>query len=133
MCIRDSYYINDQMLAYLGYTYHEFITCIDNKTINCIHPDDRERVLESVQNICEENKTYEIQYRMIKKDGQAIWVYDIGKKEVAEDGRIVCMSVIRDVTVEVEAREKLLEQMAAQEYQSKWYNHLFEDVYKRQG
>ncbi len=44
------YFINDQMLAYLGYQDEaEFIADIQGKIINCMHPDDRRRVDAEVE------------------------------------------------------------------------------------
>lgn len=115
------YYVNDFLLSYLGYTYDEFNRAINGMVINCIHPDDRKAVDEQVAKAFSEGSAYEIQYRMKKKNGDYIWVNDIGKKGLSEDGRKVCISVIRDISLEVESREGL-------ERQARRYNHLFESV-----
>lgn len=115
------YYVNDLMLTYLGYTYEEFVKDIDGKVINCMHPQDKERVDSFVAKAFQNGNTYEVQYRMLKKDGSYIWVNDVGKKGVSEDGREVCISVIRDISGEVEARERL-------ERQAMYFNDLFESV-----
>lgn len=115
------YYVNDFLLSYLGYTYDEFNRAINGMVINCIHPDDRKAVDEQVAKAFSEGSAYEIQYRMKKKNGDYIWVNDIGKKGLSEDGHKVCISVIRDISLEVESREGL-------ERQARRYNHLFESV-----
>lgn len=38
------YYVNERMLAYLGYTYEEFVADTKGLVMNGIHPDDLERV-----------------------------------------------------------------------------------------
>ncbi|MFQ8897692.1 MAG: PAS domain-containing protein [[Clostridium] scindens] len=101
------YYVNDFLLSYLGYTYDEFNRAINGMVINCIHPDDRKAVDEQVAKAFSEGSAYEIQYRMKKKNGDYIWVNDIGKKGLSEDGHKVCISVIRDISLEVESREGL--------------------------
>ena len=115
------YYVNDYMLSYLGFTYPEFVEAIGGKVINCMHPEDRARVDEVVTKAFQADAAYEIQYRMIKKDGSYIWVNDVGKKGLSEDGREVCISVIRDISQEVEARERLEKQAAR-------YDHLFHSM-----
>lgn len=115
------YYVNDFMLSYLGYTYDEFVRAIDGKVINCMHPADRQSVDAQVAQAFLKGNAYEIQYRMKKKNGDYIWVNDIGKKGLSEDGREVCISVIRDISLEVKSREGL-------ERQARRYNHLFESV-----
>lgn len=115
------YYVNDYMLSYLGFTYDEFMSAIDGKVINCIHPDDRVRVDMLVERAFRVGSTYEVQYRMLKKDGSYIWVKDVGKKTLSKDGRDVCLSVIRDISVEMEAH-KYLKQQAER------YDRLFQSM-----
>lgn len=115
------YYVNNYMLDYLGYTYDEFVDAIDGLVINCMHPADRAQVDAQVDEAFQEGKPYEIQYRMLKKDGSYIWVNDVGKKDLSEDGREICISVIRDISAEVEARERLEKQAAR-------YDRLFQSV-----
>ncbi len=115
------YYVNDYMLAYLGYTYEEFVDAIGGLVINCMHPDDITRVDAKVAEAFRVGRPYEIQYRMRKKDGSYIWVNDVGKKGLSEDGREICISVIRDISAEWEARERLEKQAAR-------YDHLFHSV-----
>ncbi len=122
------YYVNDYMLSHLGYTYDEFLSAIDGKIMTCIHPDDRERVAAQVSEKFRQGSSYEIQYRMQQKDGSYIWVNDTGKKGPSEDGREVYLSVIRDISSEVTAREHLERQAAEQKRQAIQYNHLFQSV-----
>lgn len=115
------YYINDYMLSYLGFTYDEFMHAIDGQVINCIHPDDRVRVDILVAEAFSTGNTYEMQYRMLKKDGNYIWVNDVDKKASARDGREVCISVIRDISAKMEAHEHLKQQ-------AKRYDCLFQSI-----
>lgn len=122
------YYVNDLMLSYLGYTYEEFTAAIDGKVINCMHPEDRDAVDALVEEAFARGEEYEIQYRMQKKDGSYIWVNDVGKKELSEDGREVCVSVIRDISSEIEAREQLKAQAEEQKRLAAQYNWLLQSV-----
>jgi DNA-binding NarL/FixJ family response regulator len=47
---------------------------------------------------------------MKKKDGSYIWVSDVGKKVLAVNGNAACISVIRDISGEIEAKQKLFEE-----------------------
>ena len=69
-----------------------------------------------------------MQYRMRKKDGSYIWVNDVGKLGRSEDGRDICLSVVRDITVEIESRQRLEEQAEEQKRQAGQYDHLFQSV-----
>lgn len=122
------YYVNNFILDYLGYTYEEFVTAIDGKLINAIHPEDRERVAQVVWAALAQENTYEIQYRMEKKDGQYIWVNAIGKKGLSVDKREVCISVVRDISAEVEAKDRLEKQASEQRSLALQYDNLFQSV-----
>ncbi|MDO5602315.1 MAG: PAS domain-containing protein [Oscillospiraceae bacterium] len=122
------YFVNNQMLRHLGYTYEEFAEAIEGNVINCMHPDDRERVNKVVEEAFAQNSPYEVQYRMQKKDGSYIWVSDTGKKGVAENGRRMCISVIRDITASLENQHKLEREAKEKEEQAQRYNRLFESV-----
>lgn len=104
------YYVNERMLAYLGYTYEEFVTDTKGLVMNGIHPDDLERVEQIASQAMEQDSEYEVKYRMKKKDGSYIWVSDIGKKVLAVNGKAACISVIRDISGEIEAKQKLYEE-----------------------
>ena len=101
------YFINDRMLKLLGYSYENFVSGTDGMVINCIHPSDRERVTKSVDLALQRGETYTITYRMLKKDGSDIWVYDKGRRIVTEDGRKAIISVCLDISTQVRAESEL--------------------------
>lgn len=115
------YYVNDYMLSYLGFTYGEFVEATGGLLINCMHPDDREQLDLLAAEAFQAGKPYEVQYRMLKKDGSYFWVNDLGKKALSEDGREICISVIRDISTEKEAPGRL-------EKQASRYDRLFQSV-----
>lgn len=103
------YFINRQMLKYLGYAAEEeFVSDIDGKISNCMHPEDREMVDLEVGSQLEKQDEYVIEYRMRKKDGTYIWVHDQGRRTVAEDGRAAISSVCVDITEQKQAREEVI-------------------------
>ncbi len=122
------YYINEHMLEHLGYTYEEFVEDNQGLVINCMHPDDRHAVDEKVMEAFAQNREYKVRYRMRRKDGSYIWVNDIGRKSIADNGRKVCLSVICDVTNEIEMNRLLLSEVAEKEAQAEKYNSLFQSV-----
>jgi len=103
------YFINRHMLDYLGYeTEAEFVADIGGMISNCMHPDDRDIVDESVESQMAAGGEYIVEYRMKKKDGTYIWVHDTGRSVVAEDGRPAIISVCIDITEQRQAREEVL-------------------------
>lgn len=115
------YTINDKMLAILGYTYEELIATTGEKMINMIHEGDRKRVEQEIEQQFSADNEYDIDYRAIGKDGRIIWVKDIGKKIVTEDGREAMISIMTDITERIEREKKLLKE-AEHDSLTKLYN-----------
>lgn len=123
------YYVNRPLLNRLGFAgYDDFVRAIDGQVINAIHPDDRKCVLTGVAEALSENEAYEAVYRMKKSDGDFIWVNDVGRKGLSQDGRPVCLSVVRDRAADVSMRERLKREIAENRQQSDSYNELFQSV-----
>lgn len=101
------YTINDKMLQILGYTYEELLEATGAKMIHTIYAGDRARVQKSIRTQFAKNEEYEIEYRAIGKDNRIIWVRDIGRKIVTEDGREAMLSIMTDITEQVEREERL--------------------------
>lgn len=103
------YFINRRMLEYLGYeNEQDFVTDIEGKISNCMHPDDRKRVDALVSEQLESGEEYVVEYRMRKKDGCYIWVHDLGKRMKAENGRPAVVSVCIDITGQKQAQEEVM-------------------------
>ncbi|MCD8337248.1 MAG: EAL domain-containing protein [Lachnospiraceae bacterium] len=101
------YLINGMMLDILGYDSEEdFIFDIDGLMINCIHPDDREKVNAGMDTQLSGALQYSLEYRIKKKDGCYIWVKDIGRLIKAENGRDALISVCMDTTAEKHHQER---------------------------
>lgn len=102
------YFINQRMLNYLGYQSEaEFVADIDGMISNCMHPDDREMINALVDEQMAQREEYVVEYRMKKKDGSYIWVHDIGRKVMAEDGRAAITSVCSDITFQRHAQKEI--------------------------
>ena len=105
------YYVNRKMLDYLGYEDEkDFVDDIGGSVSNCMHPDDRAFVDRETASQVASRGAYEIEYRMRRKNGTYLWMHDIGKKIVAEDGRDAIISVCYDIT-ENKERSLLIENM----------------------
>ena len=122
------YYVNDRMLDCLGYTYEEFSQDSQGMVGNCIHPQDRERVYGVVRDAFGKVRDYGVRYRIRKKNGRYIHVYEAGNFAQAEDGRDICLSVVRDISAEVEAEERLKQENREKERQAGRYDQLFQSV-----
>lgn len=100
------YYVNQRMLDYLGYgSEAEFVSDISGLILNCIHPDDRAEVERQLAAQMAETGEYAVEYRMRKKNGDYIWVHDIGRGVTAENGKPAIISVRVDITALHTAQE----------------------------
>jgi PAS domain S-box-containing protein len=70
-----STYFSPQVEALLGYTPEE-LTRSDALWPRLLHPDDRDRVLAASIEAQETEGPYDVEYRMIARDGRTVWVHD---------------------------------------------------------
>ena len=75
-----------------------------------IHPDDRQRVWEEVQQAVKERRTYEIEYRIITRDQISKWVWEQGEAIISKDGDVEAIEgFISDVSDRKNYEKKLQE------------------------
>ena len=103
------YFVNRRMLDYLGYRDEaEFVGSIGGLISNCMHPDDRALVDEAVFRQLAAAEEFVVEYRMRKKDGTYIWVHDVGRRTLAENGKRAITSVCIDITAQRKAQDEVL-------------------------
>jgi PAS domain S-box-containing protein/putative nucleotidyltransferase with HDIG domain len=68
-------YVSPQIETLLGYTPQEWLA--DPKLWSkSLHPEDRQHVLKQAAQTDQSNKPFEMEYRMIARDGRLVWVLD---------------------------------------------------------
>lgn len=78
--------------------------------LNCIHPDDRQFVIDSVDAAVYEHKDYKIEHRIVWPDGAIHWVSENGEVHWDQNGIPVRMfGIVQDITERKLAEEKLYE------------------------
>jgi diguanylate cyclase (GGDEF)-like protein/PAS domain S-box-containing protein len=107
-------YVSPQVEEILGYTPEEWLAAPD-LWANLIHPDDRERALsqETRQSLAQRNPP-PVDYRMIARGGETIWILDEAVLEPDELGVPVWHGVLYDITERKNA-EGELQRAAAQQ------------------
>lgn len=101
------YVINEKMLEILGCTYEELKAATGEKMLNTIYEEDRGMVEESIAQQFGEKQEYEVEYRAVGKGGKLIWINDIGKKVITEDGREAMISIMTDISDRVQRENQL--------------------------
>jgi diguanylate cyclase (GGDEF)-like protein/PAS domain S-box-containing protein len=112
-------YMSPQAEEILGYSAEEWLQDPE-LWIKILHPNDNKRVLAEAQRTNETGEPFRMEYRLISKNGNVVWVRDeavLVKGE--EDGSSVWQGVLYDVTERREAEERyrtLVERMPAVTY-----------------
>ena len=87
MCIRDSLQTSDSFLQLTGYTREEIRTELHNSFRALIDPRDYENTLVEVREQLRHGCDKELQFRLLRKNAEPIWVLDKGRYLQDEWGR----------------------------------------------
>ena len=78
--------------------------------VNAIHPEDREGVLQRVNEVLENGEEYDDEFRIIRSDGEVLWLASKGRLIRSTDGRAERMIGVNiDITERHRALDKLRE------------------------
>lgn len=99
-------FVSEGALALTGYTAADFRRRQELSYANLIHPDDRDRVWRAVQQALAARRPFEIEYRIITKDGSEKWVREQGVGIFGEHGLSAIEGFIHDDTKRKQAEEE---------------------------
>ncbi len=76
--------------------------------LSCVHPEDRQRVMDAVDACVEQGAAYAIDHRVVWPDGSVRWVSETGDVVRDQAGHgLRMMGVVRDITSRKQAEESL--------------------------
>jgi PAS domain S-box-containing protein/putative nucleotidyltransferase with HDIG domain len=102
-------YVSPQIETLLGYTPEEWLAD-PNLWSKTLHPEDSQHVLKQVTITDQSNKPFEMEYRMIARDGRLVWVHD--QVILVNDGKgqpQFWQGIMLDITERKEAQESMHE------------------------
>jgi PAS domain S-box-containing protein len=100
-------FVSQNVNSMLGHPSEGFVEKGD-LWMELIHPDDRERVLDTDATAIQRGGTFDIEYRFIRPDGEEIWVHDHCVLARDVDGNpIQWQGVLVDITARVRAEREL--------------------------
>ena len=104
-------YISSYIQSITGYSADEFYNNEEVSIKNLIHKDDLERVISIVHNAVDKQIGWQIDYRVIHRDGSVRWVNEKGNV-FAEAKKDECklIGLVFDITDKVEAKQKRAEE-----------------------
>ncbi len=100
-------FINEELLQWLGYTYDEFIEVSEGKLENIINPNDKDNVKQIIGEALQKGNVYEVNYRLRKKSGEYLWMYEKGKTFFDDMGCMAYTAVLLDVSESMVQKERL--------------------------
>ena len=105
-------YVSPQIKTLLGYTPDEWLA--DSQLWSKrLHPDDRQRVLKQAIDTDQNNEEFDLEYRMISRDGCLVWVHDQAILAKELDGQHQFrQGIMLDITEGKQAEEKIQRQLA---------------------
>jgi diguanylate cyclase (GGDEF)-like protein/PAS domain S-box-containing protein len=107
-------YVSPQVEEILGYRPEEFIRDPD-LWASLLHPDDRPRALASEADVqLGDRNTPPIEYRMLTRGGEVVWMHDEAVLEADEDGIPVWHGVLYDVSARRNTEAELQRALAQQ-------------------
>jgi PAS domain S-box-containing protein len=106
---------SDQIEPLFGFDRGEFAATYQ-AFLDCVHPEDRQYVIDSVNATIEKDKDYAIEHRIVWPDGTVHWVSETGDVIRDEHGKAIRMlGIVQDITNRKRAEEAL--QHARKEWQ----------------
>ena len=99
--------MSDGFLSMFGYTKEEVERLFEGKFLNMIYPGDRAGMLKSTYAQLEHGSDLEVEYRVLCKNGQPIWVLDKGRLIDVGDGNRCFYCLLIDITARKRQQEEL--------------------------
>jgi len=105
-----------------GYAPEELIAGNPTTVGEMIHPDDRDMVWQGVQAAVDARESFLLEYRLVARSGEIVWVWEHGQAILDDDGEILALEgFVSDVT----ERKRAEHELAASEER---YRDLFENA-----
>ena len=101
-------WLSDEIEAISGYPASDFIPSAVRTFVSVIDPDDREQVERSVVD-ASRPAALQLEYRIVRRDGEVRWVLERGQAQEAGDGRRWLDGAIFDITARRAAEQALRE------------------------
>jgi PAS domain S-box-containing protein len=100
--------ISDEIERISGYPPTNFIASARRTIMSIIHPDDRPGVIEEVRRLGRDRtEPFQLEYRIVRADGEVRWVLDRGQLVPGPGGRLWMDGAIFDVTERRAAEQAL--------------------------
>jgi two-component system NtrC family sensor kinase len=100
-------FISPNIKNVYGFTPEEIYKAGERLWLGRIHPDDIEKVIKAYGLLFTKNESFDVEYRIQRKDGQWIWLHDRAIGTYEKDDEMYADGVFSDITERVRAQEEL--------------------------
>lgn len=100
-------YIGPELLEFLGYTSKRYQNQSQGQFVNCIYPEDLERVLTQYDAMTAGGDVFEQRYRLVRQDGSIVWVGEQAIVTTLSPCKNVINSVLLDISEQMQTTEQL--------------------------
>ncbi len=94
-----------------GYSLEEIRSRFGNRLIELVHPEDRELVRNTIREQLNLGDNAQLEFRIIRKDGQTAWIMNKSRRTVESDGVECLYSNLTDISASKRVQEVLEERM----------------------
>ena len=95
-------------LSMLGYTEDDISARFEHSLLQIIHPKDRQRITETLTRQLSRGTSFELEYRLLHKDGSPRWVINKGNLLTTPDGGEQLYGAFLDISNTMAAQEELI-------------------------
>jgi PAS domain S-box-containing protein len=103
----DLLYIADNVEKILGYRSEELMRCGKPLWLERIHPNDLANVELAYQTLFAKEKSFDVEYRFRRKDGQWLWLHNRAPATQVRDGTLCADGLLSDITHRKRVEEAL--------------------------
>ena len=101
-------FCSDEFWTMLGYaSLAELTAKAEGSLLALVAEEDRGKLQQSLTQQLERKAVYQVEYRLKRQDGTLLWVMECGRT-VTEKGKMVCNSMVTDITPLKKTRESLI-------------------------
>ncbi|HSF73998.1 MAG TPA: PAS domain S-box protein, partial [Microcoleus sp.] len=106
---RSMEFVSEGCYQLAGYSPEEFIGTREVSISELTHPDDRDNLWNAVQVALQENRPYQLNYRITSKNGELKWVWEQGLGVFSDSGELIALEgLITDISEQKRSEEALL-------------------------
>ena len=106
---RSMEFVSEGCYQLAGYSPEEFIGTRQVSIAKLTHPDDRDNLWNAVQVALQENRPYQLNYRITDKNGELKWVWEQGLGVFSDTGELIALEgLITDISEQKRSEEALV-------------------------